>query len=259
MEVEKELDHQQVLSLIQKGKRSDGRKKIQYRDIKIERDPLENAEGSAICTIGKTQVIAAVKIDLATPFADRPDEGILSTGAEFTPLGNPHFEPGPPRVDAIEVARVVDRAIRSAEAIDLKGLNIEGSEKVIAAYVDLWIIDHCGNLFDAGLMAAMAALKNTRMPKIEDDQIIRKEISGKLDIKNIATSCTFAKYGDNFLLDPNFEEQIGAEGTITLATTEKHLCSGQKAGPAGFTQKNIMELIDISFEQSKNLRKIIEG
>lgn len=259
MEVQKELNHQQVLSLIGQGKRADGRQKMQYRNIEIERDPLQNAEGSAICRIGKTQVIAAIKIDLATPFPDKPEDGILSTGAEFTPLGNPHFEPGPPRVDAIEVARVVDRAIRSAEAIDLKSLKIEGMEKVIATYVDLWIIDHDGNLFDAGLMAAMAALSNTRMPKVEDGKIIRNEITGKLDIKNIATSCTFAKYGEHFLLDPDFEEQTGAEGTLTLATTPEFMCSGQKSGPAGFTQKNIMELLDISFEQGKNLRKIIEG
>jgi exosome complex component RRP42 len=257
MDVEKELNHQQVLSLIQTGKRADGRQKLQYRDIEIEKNPLQNAEGSAVCSIGKTQVIAGIKIDLATPFADKPGEGVLSTGAEFTPLGNRHFEPGPPRVEAIEVARVVDRAIRSAEVLNLKGMGLEGSEKVIAAYVDLWVADHDGNLFDAGLLAAMSALKNTRMPKIEEGKIIRGEYSGMLEVKNVATSCTFAKYGDTFLLDPDFVEQSGAEGTLTLATTPEVMCSGQKAGPAGFTQKNIMELLDISFEQGANLRKII--
>ncbi|MFH0927650.1 MAG: exosome complex protein Rrp42 [Candidatus Micrarchaeota archaeon] len=259
MDVQEELNHQQVLSLLQKGKRADGRQKMEYREIEIEKNPLQNAEGSAICRMGKTQVIAGIKIDLATPFPDRPNEGVLSTGAEFTPLGSPHFEPGPPRVEAIEVARVVDRAVRSAEAIDLKSMSIEGSEKVIATYIDLWVIDHDGNLFDAGLMAAMAALKNTRMPKIEDGKIMRNEIAGKLDIKNNATSCTFAKYGEQFLLDPDFVEQSGAEGAITIATTPESMCSGQKTGAAGFTQRNIMELLDISFEQSANLRKIIEG
>jgi len=232
---------------------------MQYREIDIERNPLQNAEGSAICRIGKTQVIAGVKIDLATPFADRPDEGVLSMSAEFTPLGASHFEPGPPRVDAIEVARVVDRAIRSAETINLKSMKIEGMDKVLAAYIDLWIIDHDGNLFDAGLMASMAALMNTRIPKVEDGKLIRNETSGNMKIGAIPVSCTFAKYGDHFLLDPDFVEESGAEGTMTVATTPEFMCSGQKSGPGALTQKNIMELIDISFEQGKNLRRIIEG
>jgi len=259
MEVQDELNQQQVLSMIQKGKRFDGRSKIQFRDIEIERSPLQNAEGSAICRLGKTQVIAGVKIDVATPFPDRPNEGVLSTSAEFTPLGASHFEPGPPRVDAIEVARVVDRAIRSAQSIDLESLKIDGSDKVLAVYVDLWVIDHDGNLFDAGLMASMAALKATRIPKVENEKLIRNEIDRMLQIDKIPTSCTFAKYDQHFLLDPNFVEESGAQATMTIATTDTHMCSGQKSGHAGLTQKNIMELIDISFEQSKTLRNIISN
>jgi exosome complex RNA-binding protein Rrp42 (RNase PH superfamily) len=104
----------------------------------------------------------------------------------------------------------------------------------------------------------MAALRATRSPKIENEKLLRNEIDRQLQISKIPTSCTFAKYDQHFLLDPDFVEESGAQATMTIATTDEHMCSGQKSGSAGLTQKNIMELIDISFEQSKNLRKIIE-
>ncbi len=255
MDVQNELNQQQVLWMVQKGKRLDGRAKTQFRDIEIEKSPLQNAEGSAICRMGKTQVLAGVKIDVATPFPDRPNEGVLSTSAEFTPLGASHFEPGPPRVDAIEVARVVDRAIRSAQSIDLESLKIDGSDKVLAVYIDLWVLDHDGNLFDAGLMASMAALRATRIPKIENEKLLRNEIDRQLQISKIPN---FSSVYPKMNVFPDFVEESGAQATMTIATTDEHMCSGQKSGSAGLTQKNIMELIDISFEQSKNLRKIIE-
>ncbi|PIT84257.1 hypothetical protein COU37_04305 [Candidatus Micrarchaeota archaeon CG10_big_fil_rev_8_21_14_0_10_45_29] len=257
MEVQKELKHDVVSNLLSQGKRADGRQKLQYRDIVIKKDVLENAEGSALCSIGKTQVLAGIKLDVATPYADRADEGILSTGAEFTPLGAPHFEPGPPRAEAIELARVVDRAVRSSEAIDLKKNVITPGEKVLAIYIDLWVLDHGGNLFDAALLASMAALKGTRMPKIEDGKLNRKESSGMLEVSKDVVSCTFAKIGKDFLLDPSFSEEIGSDTMVILATAGEHLCSGQKSGKGEISQKELGELIDISFEKAKELRRAI--
>jgi len=257
MEVQKELKHDVVSNLLAQGKRADGRQKLQYRDIVIKKGVLENAEGSALCSIGKTQVLAGVKIDIATPFPDRPEEGILSTGAEFTPLGAPHFEPGPPRVEAIELARVVDRAVRSSEAIDLKKNVITPGEKVLAIYIDLWVLDHGGNLFDTALLASMAALKGTRMPKIEDGKLNRKESGAMLEISKDVVSCTFAKIGKDFLLDPDFSEEIGSDTLVILATEGKHLCSGQKSGKGEITQKELGELVGISFEKAKELRRAI--
>ena len=257
MEIQKELNHEIVKNILKQGKRIDGRQKYEYRPVEIERDCIPNAEGSAICRMGKTQVLAAIKVDLATPFPDRPDEGVFSTGAEFTPIGAPHFEPGPPRVEAIELARVVDRGIRSSEMIDLKALALEGQEKVKALYLDLWILDYDGNLFDAATLASVAALQNTRMPKVEDGKIIRGEYDGTLDARTTVTSCTFAKLDQSFLLDPNFAEETGADGLLTVAVTPEHMCAGQKSGKAGFTQKDILELVDITFDKSKELRAIL--
>jgi exosome complex component RRP42 len=257
MEVQEQLKHQQLLQLLANGTRADGRGKLDYRPIQLVRNPLQNAEGSALCTIGKTQVICGVKIDLATPFPDRPSEGVLSTGAEFTPLGSHLFEPGPPKVAAIELARVTDRSIRSANMIDLPSLAIPGCPKVKAVYVDLWIADHDGNLFDAATLAAVAALADCRMPKLEADKFIRGEYDGKLPIGALPVSCTFGTVGKNHLLDPTLDEEKGLDGQFVLATTPDFVCAAQKTGWMGYTQKDIMEFVDISFKKGAELRSLL--
>jgi len=259
MEVDKELKHQQLLQLLAAGKRADGRGKLDYRQIKLTRSPLQNAEGSAICTMGRTQVLAGIKISLASPFPDRPTEGVMSTGAEFSPLGSYLFEPGPPRVESIELARVVDRGIRSAGMIDLNKLAMEGSSKVKAVYIDLWIMDHDGNLFDAAMMAAVAALADCKMPKFEGDKLVAGEYEGKLDINSVPVSCTFGTAGKNHLLDPTLDEEKGMDGLFVLATTDKHVCAAQKSDWMGYTQRDIMEFVDISFKKGGELRRLIKN
>lgn len=255
MEITKELKRDALLTLLGQGRRGDGRGKLDYRPAQLVRDPLQNAEGSALCILGQTQVIAGVKVDMATPFPDRPQEGVFSTGAEFTPLGSPYFEPGPPKPEAIELARVVDRGIRSSEAIDLKSLTVEGSDKVLAIYVDLWVADHDGNLFDCATMAAMAALQGTRMPKVEDKRLIRSERTRPLPLSTSVVSCTYARVGEHNLLDPSQDEELGMDGSLTIATTPDKVCAVQKAGWAAYTQKDILDLVDISFSKGAELRR----
>lgn len=255
MEILQELKHDALTSLLSQGKRADNRGMLQYREFKIQRNAIPNAEGSALCQLGRTQVLCGVKFDLAMPFGDRPNEGVLSTGAEFSPLGSHLFEPGPPSKSAIELARVVDRGIRSSEAIDLKSFKIEGMEKVLAIYIDLWVLDHDGNLFDASTLAAMSALQSCRMPKVEGGKIIRNESTGPLKLSTSVTSCTFGKVGSSLLLDPTLDEEKGMEGLLTIATTPENVCAVQKSGWAGFTQKDILECVDNSFNHGAQLRR----
>ena len=38
--------------------------------------------------------------------------------------------------------------------------------------MDLYVLNYDGNLFDAGTLAAMAALMNTKVPKFEDGKAV---------------------------------------------------------------------------------------
>ena len=168
-----------LLSTLNSGKRYDGRDLEEMRKIEIQRDVINTAEGSALVRVGDTQVLVATKFDIVKPFADRPKEGVMVSNGELLPIASPTFEPGPPDEYSIEMARVVDRAIRSAECIDLKSFYVQ-EEKVLGLYLDIYVLNHAGNYTDTATIAATAALMNTKIPKIEDGAIIRGEYNGLL-------------------------------------------------------------------------------
>ena len=248
-----------ILSLLEQGERIDGRDFYEYRPIEIEKGVISKSEGSAKVKIGNTQVLVGIKLSIGEPYPDSPNEGVLTTNAELVPLASPTFEPGPPDENAIELARVVDRGIRESECIDLEKLCIEEGEKVWVVFIDIHVLDYDGNLFDASSLGAIAALLDARFPKVEDDNIIYSEkTSKKLPIIDKPIETTFAKLGNSIILDPCLDEESVMDARLTVATTENgEYCALQKGGIGTFTPDEILEIIDVSLEKGKELRKFL--
>jgi exosome complex component RRP42 len=246
-----------IKELLEKGQREDGRDSNTFRDIKMNVGFLKNAEGSAQVDVGTTRVLAGVKVSLEAPMQDTPNQGNLSVGAELLPLAHETYESGPPNPEAIEFARVVDRGIRAGNCIDLPSLFVEEG-KVWAVWIDLYVLNYNGNLFDAGTLAAMAALMGTSLPKYEDSKVVREDRSAKLKIDNIVTSTTFAKVGGKCLLDPTANETKASYGRITIATDQENIRAMQKGGSGGFFANEVEELTDISFNKHKELKDILK-
>lgn len=246
------------LELIEKNKRIDGRKFDEFRKIEIEENVAKNAEGSARVKFGETEIIAGVKLDVGEPFPDTPEEGTLIVNTEFTPLASPEFESGPPGEDAIELSRVVDRGIRESKCIELNKLCIVPGEKVWCVFIDIYIINHRGNLLDASALASLIALLNTKIPKIEGEKIIRGEFEKKLPVVFKPITVTVGKIGNTFLIDPNLEEEKILESKLTVAIREDgKICAMQKQGRKGIEFKNIEKMVDLVIEKSKEIRKLI--
>ncbi len=257
MEILDELKKDSIKSLISSGKRAGDRDNVTYRDMVIKKNVLGYSEGSAVVRLGKSQVLCAVKIGMGTPFPDRQDEGMLATSAELMPMASYLFEPGPPSTEAVELARIVDRGIRAAEMIDMKKLYIDEG-KVLAIYIDLYVMDHDGNLIDAAGAAAMAALQCTKMPKIKNGEIVKGEYKGQLELSKTVTTHTFAKIGDTLLLDPCLDEEKGMEARVTLEIMDNDsICAIQKWGTGSFTQEELEKVMDIAFKKSKDIKKRI--
>lgn len=282
MDVESLLKKDYVCKLISENKRIDGRAFDEPRKISIIKGYVKDkAEGSALVKIGDTQVIAGVKLDVGEPFPDTPDEGVMTVNAEFRPMASPSFESGPPNPPSIELARVVDRGIRESKAIDMKKLVIQDTgkdetesismmeleetgklmlkKKVWVVFVDIHVIDACGNLIDAAGIAAMAALLDTRIPKYEDGKIIRKEYVGKLPVTKIAVPTTIAKINNSLIIDPDENEECAMDARLTITTTDNiYINAMQKGGTGSFTLEEIQTCIDMAFKNSERIRKIIE-
>jgi len=253
-----EVEKDYIQSLISEGKRIDDRAFDEYRPIAIEKGIYQKADGSAKVTMGRTQVAAGIKLIVGTPYSDTPASGVLTTGAELTPLSSPTFEKGPPSPEAIEVARVIDRAIRESDAIDLDKLCIVENEAVWIAFMDMHILDYDGNLFDAGSLACMAALLDTQIPKYEDERVIYEEKTGPLPIRDKPVETTFAKIGSGIVLDPILNEEQVLDARLTIGTNEAgDICAMQKGGSGTFTQEEILDIVNKSREKAKELRKLL--
>lgn len=245
---------------LKKGIRLDGRKREEYRKIEIQTGVTATAEGSARVKCGDTEVIAGVKLDLGEPYPDSPEDGVMMVGSEMLPMSNPDFERGPPGIDAIEVARVIDRGIREGKSIDTKKLCIKKGELVWMVMIDVLPINHDGNLIDLGGIAAMAALKNAKMLEIKDDKVVfGKRTKESLPIKGMPIPVTVLKIGDNLIVDPTDAEEEVLEARLTVSVLEDGtLCAMQKGGDATLSEKDINEMIDLAVKKSEEIRKKLQ-
>lgn len=253
------MEEMYALELIQKGKRIDGRKFADFRPIEITKNAISTAEGSARVKIGETEVIAGVKIGVGTPFPDTPNKGILIVNTEFTPLASPEFESGPPSENAVELSRIVDRGIRESETVELEKLCLVEGEKVFSIFVDIHIINHDGNLQDAAALAAIAALRGARLPKLEDDnKIVRGEYGKPLPVAFTPINVTVAKVGENLILDPNYEEEKILDSKLSISVRDDdRICALQKQGRKEIKFDDIEKMLDMAMEKSRELRKLI--
>jgi exosome complex component RRP42 len=248
----------QIEQIIEKGKRLDDRSLTDYREIKIEQGVIEKAEGSARVFLGKTQVLVGVKVETGEPFPDTPNDGVMTVNAELVPLASPNFEPGPPDENSIELARVVDRGIRESHAIDTEKLCIEPGKKVFVVFVDVYVLNHDGNLIDASAIAAVAALMNTKMPnyEIKDGELKIKQGYTTLPMKSHPITVTIGKINGHLIVDPWIEEESVMDSRITFATNEDgNICAIQKGGSSYFTPQQILEASKIALDKAAELRK----
>jgi exosome complex component RRP42 len=249
-----------IAQLIARGKRLDGREPYDHRTIQIESGLIGRAEGSARVRLGKSEVLVGTKIEVGEPFPDTPNEGVLTVNAELVPLASPTFEPGPPDENSVELARVVDRGIRESKAIALEDLVVEAGKKVFIVFVDVYVLNHDGNLIDASALAALAALVNTKMfnYEVKEGEVKIKPGYKPLPLRNYPVAVTFAKFNDKLVVDPALDEEQVMDARLTMAIEKDgKVCAVQKGGDGYFTPAQILEAGKIAREKAVELRKLV--
>ncbi len=241
-----------IYNLLLKGERIDGRTFDQYREISIQRDVIRKAEGSALVKLGSSQVLVGVKMQPGEPFQDTPNKGVIITNAELVPLASPSFEPGPPNEVGIELARLVDRGVRESKAVDLEALCIIPGKQVWIIFIDVHILDDCGNILDAASLGAIAALMSTKVPAarygLGEDYI--------LPLRDIPIATTAIEFNDVLMFDPGVDEEAIANTRLTIISTMNgNICGSQKSGTGMLKPEQVHRIIDIACEKAKEIRE----
>ncbi len=256
-----------VMEAIKNSVRLDGRKPFDIRDVEIKLGVSNQAEGSVAVKIGKTEVMAGIKMDVSEPYTDHEGEGTMMTSLDLLPLSSPSFEYGPPSVESIEMARIIDRGIRESGFVDFEKLCIKRGEKVWSLFIDIATINDDGNLIDAGALASVIALLTAKMPKYNEaeDRVEFGEFTEKsipLDLEKMPLTATFFKVGEKVFLDPTREEDDSTEGRITFEVSmpkkEAMINAMQKGGEAVFSIEEVSEMAEESVKVFKKLKALID-
>ncbi|TQD26448.1 exosome complex protein Rrp42 [Methanolobus vulcani] len=241
-----------IYNLMLKGQRADGRAFDEMRDIEIRTNVIEKAEGSAWIKMGGTEILVGVKLQVGTPFPDSADQGVIITSMELNPIASPDFEAGPPRENAIEMARVTDRGIRESGAIDLNKLCITEGEEVWMVFIDIHVLNNEGNIQDVSSLGAIAALLTAVVPG-------EREGRGEdmpMPIRDMPIAVTLVDIGGEMMVDPDLDEETVCDTRITIVSNQDGSISGmQKSGDGALTEEKLLKAVSLACQKASELRE----
>jgi exosome complex component RRP42 len=203
------------------------------------------------------------------PYTDHENEGTMTTSMELLPLASSNFEYGQPSIEAVEIARVVDRGIRESRFIDFAKLSIVDGEKVWSVFIDLATINDDGNLIDASALAAILALLTARFPVYDEkaDKIDFGEFTDKklpLNVENLPLTMTFFKLGEKIFIDPTREEEDITDGRMTIEVSKpageksEMINAMQKGGDATFSVDEVGSMVEEATKIFKKLKSLVD-
>ncbi|MAH46690.1 RNA-binding protein [Candidatus Pacearchaeota archaeon] len=265
------LQKDRIVEYLKENKRLDGRGGEDYREVEVKLGLSKNAEGSCSVKFGETEVYVGVKLGITEPYPDSQDEGTFMTSAELSPMASEDFELGPPRINSIELARIIDRGIRESGFIDFKKLCIKEGEKVWQVFLDIYAINDAGNLLDVAGLAALIALGNAKMPVYnEEEEKIEHELSKNplpLNKEAMAFSITLHKIGEELVVDASAEEEKISDYRITVAVADNKgkpritaIQKGKEGGISEADMENILKLVEDKWkEMFSKISKFVWG
>jgi exosome complex component RRP42 len=257
MEEANTLRQRDLISLLSTGVREDGRRLDEFRNIEIQTSLYEKADGSAMVKIGNTVAVAGIKVELGEPFPDTPNDGVLTVSLELLPHASPSFEPGPPDEHAIEMSRIIDRGLRESKSIKYDELCVIPGKKVWIIYVDVYAMDHDGNIVDTAGLAALAAILNAKIPevKVDGDEVTLLDTKRPIPIAERPIPVTVSKIGNYLLVDPSLSEESASDVKVTMTTIESGVVSSiQKSGSGPIEAEEVLKIYDLAYERGKELR-----
>ena len=255
------LAKENIVENLSNNIRIDGRKVNEVRELIVEPNIIEKAEGSAKVKLGNTEVVAGVKIQVGPPFGNSPNQGILIVSAEILPISMPNVELGPPSENVIELSRVVDRGIRESKMINLDDLVLLEGKSVYTVFVDVSVLNADGNLFDAVSYAALVALSLTKFNKYKIDKegnAVQTDTVIELPVKFTPISITQIKIDDHIIVDPTFEESLMNSRITLTADGDGNICAGQKGLAGPLSPEEIISCSKQVLLISEKIKKILK-
>jgi ribonuclease PH len=193
--------------------RPDGRKADQMRDVEIAPGYLKTAEGSALITVGNTQILCAASVETSVPpFLRNTGKGWVTAEYSMLPRATStrtarEVAKGRPSGRTHEIQRLIGRSLRSV--IDLAVL---GERSII---LDCDVLQADGGTRVASITGAYVALALAIKQMLKYKMISRSPITGA-----VAAVSVGMLHGEA-ILDLCYEEDSRADVDANVVMTDE--------------------------------------
>jgi len=134
---------------------------------------------------------------MVSPKPGKPNEGDLKINVEFASLM--HSAEYAQQTNTlsemrIEIASFIDKVLKQSRTTDREGLCIIQGKLTWNLTVELQLLNDDGNLIDAFFLAAVLALKNTRLPEVTmkgDNVMVNNAKSNYVNVHHLPICSTF--------------------------------------------------------------------
>jgi len=230
---------------------------------------LGTVSGCAEVHLGESKVCATATAEIIEPFLDRGSEGLLNFFVDFSPMAAPGFEAGRPNEAANEMMRLLERAFRKSQAIDIEALCVVAGKKVWSVRCDVVVLDHRGNITDAAILASLAALRHLDLPSVsvhgigEDAtvQVLSREQAEPqpLIFHHLPLSVSFGLFqsAEGMLhraVDPTDREELVMLGVLSIIINQyDEVCGVHKPGGLPIEATDVLECAREAVEIARGL------
>jgi len=245
--------------------RPDGRSLLEFRKTILNVGSISTAEGSALVKLGNTTVICGVKAEYAVPSQEKPNQGYIVPNVELPPLCSSRFRPGPPGEQAQVLSQFVADIISDCQPVNLEDLCIVEGKLSWVLYADIMCLSYDGNITDACLIAAVAALQNTRLHAVTIDEETQtpepsEEREIPVNLRQHPVAATFGIFDDSVLFaDPTDEEENLVTGVVTVVVTDDDkIAAVHKPGGSPLPDDKLHECFKKAVTRGKEVRDLIQ-
>jgi ribonuclease PH len=231
-------------------RRLDGRGPNALRPVKITRNYLKHAEGSALIEMGDTKVICSASVEERVPqFLRTTGKGWITAEYSMLPRST-HTRTSRDSLKgrgdgrSFEIQRLIGRSLRSVTDLSLFG------ERTI--WIDCDVIQADGGTRAASITGAYVALVDAFQ------KMVRNGMIEKVPVKDSVAAVSVGKVKGKALLDLNYEEDSRAEVDMNVVMTGsgKFVEVQGTAEEAVFTKSEMDELTNIAQKGIKELTRI---
>lgn len=227
--------------------RFDGRKNNELRKVKITRNYISHAEGSALIEFGNTRVICTASVDdKVPPFKKGTGEGWVTSEYSMLPRSTQvrnirDISKLKLNGRANEIQRLIGRSLRSV--VDLKLL---GERTII---IDCDVIQADGGTRTASITGGFVALMDAC------SWLLDKKLISEMPIRHFVAAISAGLVNDQELLDLCYEEDSNATVDMNVVMTDEgELIEVQATGEMSpFSRQSMLTMLDMAESGIKEL------